>query len=44
MLFGLAPVFMTLPGYDSSIGGSEMSSKGYSSEFKDKALSLSAKH
>ena len=34
---GLAPVRMTLPGYDSSIGGSEMSSQRYSPEFKDEA-------
>jgi transposase len=28
---------MTLPGYDSSIGGSEMSSPRYTPEFKDEA-------
>jgi transposase len=34
---GLTPVHMTLPGYDSSIGGSGMSSQRYSPEFKEEA-------
>jgi transposase-like protein len=34
-MIGLTPVHMTLPGYDSSIGGSGMSSQRYSPEFKE---------
>ena len=35
---GLTPVHMTLPGYDSSIGGSGMTNQRYSPEFKDEAV------
>jgi hypothetical protein len=35
---GLPTVFRTLPGYDPSIGGSDMTSQRYSPEFKDKAV------
>ena len=38
MEYGLAPVYMTLPGYDSSIGGSGMTSQRYSPEFKEEAI------